>query len=75
VLIHPWAGSVYRIDWQVPPDYDLDAELSAELAGLLGARDGEWWVVRPDGHLAAVVAELAELPECTAPPGGTGGWR
>ena len=38
------------------------AALSPELPGLLAAGDGEWWVVRPDGHLAAVVAELAELP-------------
>jgi hypothetical protein len=37
------------------------AALSGELAGLLGARRGEWWVVRPDGHLAAVVTELAQL--------------
>ncbi|PID96887.1 MAG: pentachlorophenol monooxygenase [Actinomycetales bacterium] len=26
VLIHPCPDSVYRIDWQVPPDYDLEAE-------------------------------------------------
>jgi pentachlorophenol monooxygenase/3-(3-hydroxy-phenyl)propionate hydroxylase len=26
VLIHPCPGSVYRIDWQVPDDYDLDAD-------------------------------------------------
>lgn len=26
VLIHPQADSVWRIDWQVPPDYDLSAE-------------------------------------------------
>ncbi|MFC7331323.1 FAD-dependent monooxygenase [Marinactinospora rubrisoli] len=26
VLIHPCPGSVYRIDWQVPPDFDLAAE-------------------------------------------------
>ncbi|HWN32409.1 MAG TPA: FAD-dependent monooxygenase [Pseudonocardia sp.] len=37
------------------------AELTAELPGVLAARDGEWWVVRPDGHLAAVVGELAQL--------------
>ncbi|MDT7691035.1 MAG: 3-(3-hydroxy-phenyl)propionate hydroxylase [Pseudonocardiales bacterium] len=37
------------------------AALSGELAGLLGAQRGEWWVVRPDGHLAAVVTELARL--------------
>jgi hypothetical protein len=37
------------------------AELTVELPGLLGARDGEWWVVRPDGHVAAVVDEPARL--------------
>nr|WP_328809077.1 FAD-dependent monooxygenase [Nonomuraea montanisoli] len=26
VLIHPCPGSTYRIDWQVPPDFDLAAE-------------------------------------------------
>jgi 3-(3-hydroxy-phenyl)propionate hydroxylase len=35
VLIHPCPGSTYRIDWQVPPGYDLDAE---ERSGALGGR-------------------------------------
>ncbi|RFU38480.1 hypothetical protein DZF91_27480, partial [Actinomadura logoneensis] len=35
VLIHPCPGSVYRIDWQVPPDFDLAAERSG---GRLDAR-------------------------------------
>jgi 3-(3-hydroxy-phenyl)propionate hydroxylase len=26
VLVHPCPDSTYRIDWQVPPGYDLDAE-------------------------------------------------
>ncbi|WP_460857667.1 FAD-dependent monooxygenase, partial [Nocardiopsis coralliicola] len=26
VLIHPCPDSVFRIDWQVPPDFDLEAE-------------------------------------------------
>src|SRR5262249_42185409 len=29
VLIHPCPGSTYRIDWQVPPDFDLAAEESS----------------------------------------------
>ncbi|GAA3726601.1 pentachlorophenol monooxygenase/3-(3-hydroxy-phenyl)propionate hydroxylase [Spinactinospora alkalitolerans] len=29
VLIHPCPDSVYRIDWQVPPDFDLAREESA----------------------------------------------
>lgn len=29
VLIHPCPDSVYRIDWQVPADYDLDAEATS----------------------------------------------
>ncbi|GAA5144833.1 FAD-dependent oxidoreductase [Pseudonocardia eucalypti] len=37
------------------------AELSAELPGVLGARGAEWWVVRPDAHIAAVVTDEAEL--------------
>jgi 3-(3-hydroxy-phenyl)propionate hydroxylase len=35
VLIHPCPGSSYRIDWQVPPGYDLDGE---ERSGALDAR-------------------------------------
>jgi pentachlorophenol monooxygenase/3-(3-hydroxy-phenyl)propionate hydroxylase len=35
VLIHPCPDSVYRIDWQVPSDFDLDAE---EASGRLEAR-------------------------------------
>ena len=35
VLIHPTPGSVFRIDWQVPADVDLDAE---ERSGTLDAR-------------------------------------
>ncbi|WP_246339146.1 FAD-dependent monooxygenase [Amycolatopsis endophytica] len=35
VLIHPCPGSTFRIDWQVPGDYDLDAE---ETSGALDAR-------------------------------------
>jgi 3-(3-hydroxy-phenyl)propionate hydroxylase len=35
VLIHPTPGSVFRIDWQVPKDVDLDEE---ERSGKLDAR-------------------------------------
>ncbi|GHF25868.1 oxidoreductase [Amycolatopsis deserti] len=35
VLIHPCPGSTFRIDWQVPGDYDLAAE---EASGALDAR-------------------------------------
>ncbi|WP_460778534.1 FAD-dependent monooxygenase, partial [Nocardiopsis nanhaiensis] len=35
VLIHPCPDSVYRIDWQVPSDFDLEAE---EASGRLDAR-------------------------------------
>jgi len=35
VLIHPCPDSTYRIDWQVPPDFDLEAE---EASGALDAR-------------------------------------
>lgn len=35
VLIHPCPGSTYRIDWQVPADFDLDAE---ERSGALDER-------------------------------------
>ncbi len=29
VLIHPCPDSTYRIDWQVPPDYDLDDDVAS----------------------------------------------
>lgn len=35
VLIHPCPDSVYRVDWQVPADFDLEAE---EATGRLDAR-------------------------------------
>ena len=35
VLVHEQPGRVYRIDWQVPPDYDLEAE---QQNGALDAR-------------------------------------
>jgi 2-polyprenyl-6-methoxyphenol hydroxylase-like FAD-dependent oxidoreductase len=35
VLIHPCPNSTFRIDWQVPPEYDLAAE---EASGALEAR-------------------------------------
>lgn len=46
VLIHPQADSVWRIDWQVPPDFDLAAEeasggLDARIRKIVGAGDYE----------------------------------
>ena len=29
VLVHPCPDSTFRIDWQVPPEYDLDAEFAS----------------------------------------------
>ena len=44
VLIHPCPDSVFRIDWQVPPDFDLDTEerngaLDERIRRIVGARD------------------------------------
>ncbi len=44
VLIHPCPGSTFRIDWQVPAGYDLDAEaasgaLDARIRAIIGDRD------------------------------------
>ncbi len=44
VLIHPCPGSSYRIDWQVPPGYDLAAEeaegaLDRRIRTVIGQRD------------------------------------
>jgi 3-(3-hydroxy-phenyl)propionate hydroxylase len=46
VLIHPCPGSTYRIDWQVPRDYDLGAEettggLDARIRAIIGDRPYE----------------------------------
>jgi 3-(3-hydroxy-phenyl)propionate hydroxylase len=46
VLIHPCPGSTFRIDWQVPGDYDLEAErasgaLDARIRKIVGDRDYE----------------------------------
>jgi 3-(3-hydroxy-phenyl)propionate hydroxylase len=46
VLIHPCPGSTFRIDWQVPSGYDLDAEaasgaLDTRIRKIIGDRDYE----------------------------------
>ncbi|WP_326835295.1 FAD-dependent monooxygenase [Amycolatopsis rhabdoformis] len=46
VLIHPCPGSTFRIDWQVPADYDLDAEsasgaLDTRIRRIIGDADYE----------------------------------
>lgn len=46
VLIHPCPGSTYRIDWQVPPTFDLAAEagsggLEARIRTVIGNRPYE----------------------------------
>jgi 2-polyprenyl-6-methoxyphenol hydroxylase-like FAD-dependent oxidoreductase len=38
-----------------------DLDPSGELAAVLGARDGEFWLIRPDGHIAAVARDPAAL--------------
>jgi pentachlorophenol monooxygenase/3-(3-hydroxy-phenyl)propionate hydroxylase len=49
VLIHPTPGSVFRIDWQVPADVDLDAEARS---GALDARVRA--IVGPDADYTIV---------------------
>jgi len=46
VLIHPQANSVWRIDWQVPPDFDVEAEeasggLEERIRRIVGSREYE----------------------------------
>ena len=46
VLIHPCPDSTFRIDWQVPADYDLEAEaasgaLERRIRAIVGDRDYE----------------------------------
>jgi 3-(3-hydroxy-phenyl)propionate hydroxylase len=48
------------------------AELSGELAGLLGAWPGEYWLIRPDAYVAAVLTDPAGLvPALRRAIGGT----
>ncbi len=49
VLIHPTPGSVFRIDWQVAEDVDLDEE---ERSGTLDERIRA--IIGPDAHYAIV---------------------
>lgn len=44
VLIHPCPGGTFRIDWQVPPDFDLDEEVASgaldnRIRQIIGPRD------------------------------------
>jgi 2-polyprenyl-6-methoxyphenol hydroxylase-like FAD-dependent oxidoreductase len=42
VLLHPQPGGVWRIDWQVPADFDVDAEdLDARIRAIVGDADHE----------------------------------
>jgi pentachlorophenol monooxygenase/3-(3-hydroxy-phenyl)propionate hydroxylase len=46
VLVHPCPDSTFRIDWQVPSDYDLDAEVASgaldrRIRQVIGGRDYE----------------------------------
>ena len=46
VLVHPQPGSVWRIDWQVPPDFDLESEqasgrLDQRICQIVGEADYE----------------------------------
>jgi 3-(3-hydroxy-phenyl)propionate hydroxylase len=46
VLVHPCPDSTFRIDWQVPSDYDLDAEVASgaldrRIRQVVGGRDYE----------------------------------
>lgn len=48
VLIHPQAESVWRIDWQVPPDYDLEQDQES------GGLDGRIRKIVGDQHYEIV---------------------
>ena len=43
MLIHPCPGATFRIDWQVPPDYDLATErgLDHRIRAIIGDRPYE----------------------------------
>ncbi|GAB2966842.1 FAD-dependent monooxygenase [Amycolatopsis acidiphila] len=40
-----------------------DIDTTGALAGALGARPGEYWLIRPDAYVAAVVTSRAEVEE------------
>jgi 2-polyprenyl-6-methoxyphenol hydroxylase-like FAD-dependent oxidoreductase len=41
-----------------------ELDRTGQLRGILGARDGEIWLIRPDGHIAAVARDPAEAAAC-----------
>lgn len=59
-------GGLAQIFAPVPVRAATMTELSAELPSVLGARSGEWWVVRPDAHVAAVVSDPVGLRSALA---------
>jgi hypothetical protein len=59
-VVIPTAGApvaVHRI---------ADLDPSGALTGILGARAGEIWLLRPDAHVAAVLTDPAQLPAALA---------
>lgn len=85
VLIHPCPGSTYRIDWQVPPEFDLAAEeagggLDRRIRQIVGDRPYEvvWRSVyrfhsrRADRFAVGRVLLAGDLAHLVAPFGARG---
>ncbi len=85
VLIHPCPDSTYRIDWQVPPEFDLAAEqasgaLDARIRAVIGERPYEvvWQSVyrfhsrRADRFRAGRVLLAGDCAHLVAPFGARG---
>jgi 3-(3-hydroxy-phenyl)propionate hydroxylase len=47
---------------QAPTAVRRVGEIAAEAVGVLGHRGGEVWLLRPDGHLAAILDDPSEVP-------------
>jgi len=63
VLAAPGASVDIPVRTPAPVRVAAMTSLSAQLPGVLGARAGEWWLIRPDAHVAAVIAEESLLPD------------
>jgi hypothetical protein len=61
VLAAPGASVDVPVRTPAPVRVVAMTSLSTDLPGVLSARAGELWLIRPDAHVAAVVADEARL--------------
>jgi pentachlorophenol monooxygenase/3-(3-hydroxy-phenyl)propionate hydroxylase len=55
--VEPRTAQQATTGFAVPVNVHAVSELATDLAGVLDARPVEVWVIRPDGHIAAVLPD------------------